>query len=100
MKIELRDYDGYTKIGDLDETDIIETGQAEPTSRVLDGSSDHGYIEEWVRYGHLKDGRNIKTVYLFDEDDLKDEDGNDLYEDAGDYPWDTGLEQGRVVLTD
>ena len=73
-----------------------ETEQPEPTSRVLDGSSDHGYSQEWVGYGTV-DGIPVKAVYLFDEDDICDEDGEE-YEEADMYPWELALEQGRIVV--
>jgi hypothetical protein len=61
----------YKTIGQIDETKYNETRQAEPTSRVLDGSSDHGYYMEYTGYGTAEfNGKTIevKAVYLFDDD--------------------------------
>jgi hypothetical protein len=44
---------------------VKEIDQAEPTNRVLDGSSDHGYAEEWACNAKLPDGRPCRKVWLF-----------------------------------
>jgi hypothetical protein len=98
-KIKLYDQGEYEKVGLISKEEIIETSHAQPSNRVIEGSRDHGYAEEWIGYGHLVDGRKVKIVYLFDSDDLLNGD-DDPIEDAGDYPWDTGLTQGRVILVD
>jgi hypothetical protein len=82
----------------IDFDKITSTGNAEPTSRVLDGSQDHGYAEEWSEPGILPDGRTGQIMYLFDDDDITDGDGNPL-EEAEDYPWDEEHVR-RFVLND
>jgi len=69
---------------------------AEPTSRVLDGSSDHGYAQEWAEPAILPDGRKCSRIYLFDEDDIVDENG-DYIEDSENLPWDEE-HVARIVL--
>jgi hypothetical protein len=73
-----------------------ETRQAEPTSRLLDGSRDHGYAAEYVGYGDI-DGIPIRAVYLLNDEDMQDA-GGEGYEDAGDFDWDLAMEQGRLVV--
>lgn len=67
-----------------------EQEQAQATSRVLDGSSDHGYWMECVGYGKI-DGVPVKAVYLldYDQEDIEDE---------GDYDWDQALVNGRIEV--
>ena len=67
-----------------------EQEQAQATSRVLDGSSDHGYWMEYVGYGKI-DGVPVKAVYLldYDQEDIEDE---------GDYDWDQALVNGRIEV--
>lgn len=62
------------------------TGNAEPTSRVLDGSEDHGYAEEWAEPAALPDGRSCYRMYLFTKNEIVDDDGEPL--EAENYPWD------------
>ena len=62
------------------------TDNAYPTSRLLDGSSDHGYAEEWAEPAVLPDGRDCTIMYLFDDDDIIDKFGEKI--DAEFYPWD------------
>lgn len=64
---------------------------------MLDGSSDHGFIEEWAEPGILSDGRKVDVIYLFDEDDIVDSEGNVIA--AEDYPWDHEHIR-RVVVRD
>lgn len=66
--------------------DAVPTGNAFATSRVLDGSSDHGAFQEWLEPAVLPNGRKCHRVYLFDESDLQDDDGEWL-EDASNFPW-------------
>lgn len=63
---------------------------AQATSRVLDGSIDHGYWMEYVGYGEI-DGVPVKAIYLldYDQEDIEEE---------GDYDWDTALENGRIEV--
>ena len=75
----------------------VPTGNAEPTSRVLNGSSDHGAAEEWLEPAVLPDGRKCYRVYLFDESDITDDEGNPL--DAENYPW-SDEQVKRIKLAD
>jgi hypothetical protein len=76
----------------------VETGtQAYPTSRLLDGSSDHGYAEEWAEPATLPDGRPCLRMYLFDDEDIHDEEGEPLL--AENYPWDHEHVR-RILLLD
>ena len=79
-----------------DTTSYIETGSAEPTSRVLDGSSDHGYAAEYVGAGTINGQPPIGylpviAVYLFDADMM-------TCEDAGSWDWEKALINGRIIL--
>ena len=67
-----------------------EQGRAQATSRVLDGSSDHGFWMEYVGYGEI-DGVPVKAVYLLDY-------GQEDIEDEGDYDWDTALANGMIEV--
>jgi len=70
------------------------TDSAEPTSRVLNGSSDHGYAEEWAENGYIMlDGekRPASRIYLFDESEISDDPEN--------YPWDE-KHAARILLGD
>lgn len=70
----------------IDPSIVDATDAAFCTGRLLDGSSDHGYAQEWWEQATLPDGRNCFRVYLFDDDDLVDDNGEPLgYEDL---PWD------------
>ncbi|MDP3770850.1 MAG: hypothetical protein Q8R16_00950, partial [bacterium] len=62
------------------------TGDAYPTSRVLEGSSDHGYAEEWAEPAMLPDGTECYRMYLFADDEVIGEDGEPLEPDM--LPWD------------
>lgn len=64
----------------VDQALVTATGNAEPTSRLLDGSSDHGYAEEWAEPAVMPDGRKCERMYLFTADEIA--------EDAENYPWD------------
>jgi hypothetical protein len=88
-------YDNYKKIGELDETCYNETASAEPTSRVLDGSSDHGYACEYIGYGEIN-GQQVKAIYLFDDEDLLDGNGDQI-EDEGSYDWPNALKRFELV---
>lgn len=75
---------------------VVASGtQAYPTGRLLDGSGDHGYDEEWFEKATLPDGRACYRAYLFDESDITDDDGEPL--DAENYPWDSEHVR-RIVL--
>ena len=62
------------------------TGNAEPTSRLLSGSYDAGYVQEWIAPCMLEDGREGEAVYLFDDEDIVWSDGEPR--ETEDYPWD------------
>ena len=70
----------------VDLSTITSSGNAEPTSRVLDGSSDHGYDQEWLEPATLADGRECSLVYLLDNEDFEDENG-EAYDDLGNVDW-------------
>lgn len=76
----------------IDPALVIATGQAEPTSRVLDGSEDSQYAQEWLEPAMLPDGRQCFRAYLFSAEDI---DGVE----AGDYPWDNNHVE-RIILAD
>jgi len=60
-------------------------GNAEPTSRLLDGSEDHWASEEWEQPSSVR-GQLCTIYYLFDADDIVDADDEPLEADR--YPWD------------
>lgn len=74
---------------------IRSTGNAESTSRVLDGSADHGYAQEWLEPATLEDGRKGSIVYLFRDEDLLDPEGEEIVE-AENYPWDRCMAHFRL----
>jgi hypothetical protein len=79
----------YVAFGSFEASD-----NAEPSSRVLDGSIDHGYAEEWLELGTVVvDGerRPAVRVFLFDD--------SDIAEQAEDYPWDAD-HCARILLRD
>jgi hypothetical protein len=98
MKVSLT-YNNENRSDDelIDPALVEPTGNAEPTSRVLDGSSDHGYAEEWQEPAVLPDGRECYRMYLFDDEDITGENGERLL--AEDYPWDDEHVR-RVLLVD
>ena len=81
----------------IDTSLVHSTGHAEPTSRLLDGSEDHGYDEEWQEPAILPDGRKCYLMYLFDIADITNADGDALL--AEDYPWDDDHVR-RIILVD
>lgn len=86
MKVKI----GYDRHNDpeaweIDPSAAKPTDQAYPTSRLLDGSTDHGYAEEWAEPAMLPDGRKCLIMYLFDDDDITWDDGEPR--EAEDYPW-------------
>ena len=69
-------------------------GNAEPTSRVLDGSEDQGYAEEWAEPGEVTingEVRPASLIYLFSSDECGD--------DPDSYPWDES-HAARILLRD
>jgi nitrous oxidase accessory protein NosD len=76
--------ENYKTIGQVDENTYNETSQPQITSRLLEGSSDHGYYMEYVGYGTVEfngEKINVKAVYLFD-DDVKNVEECDFYWDV------------------
>lgn len=77
--------------GDFDVND-----NAEPTGRVLDGSDDHGYAEEWAESGFVSiDGekRSAARIYLFTAEEIAE------IEEPENYPWDE-KHVARILLKD
>jgi|CXWL01.1.fsa_nt_gi hypothetical protein len=66
----------------IDPSLVEPTGSTYPTGRVLDGSSDHGYAQEWAEPGVLPDGRRCRRMFLFSEEDIEG------IEEEENYPWD------------
>jgi len=84
-------YDGLCKLGMVDVSEFIASGEnATPTSRVLDGSQDHGYAEEWQEEGTIC-GKSCRAIYLFDAEEVD--------QDAENYPWDPD-HIARIILDD
>lgn len=76
--------------------DFTVTDCAEPTSRVLDGSDDHGYDYEWAEPGYVTiegEKREAACMYLFTAEELEE------IEDPENYPWDE-KHVGRILLKD
>ena len=66
---------------------------AEPTSRVLDESRDHGWDQEWAVDGTIFFGDehvDARMIFLFDDDDL------DYDKDASEWPWEERA--ARIVI--
>lgn len=81
----------------IDASLVKATDNAFTTSRVLDGSNDHGFAEEWLEPATLPDGRSCYRVYLFDDEDITDDNGEPI--DAEHYPWDDD-HVARIKLVD
>lgn len=70
-------------IGYADFDDFTTERNAEPTSRVLDGSRDHGWDQEWAVDGTIfLNGEHVdaRMIFLFDAGDVESE-------DASEWPW-------------
>lgn len=67
---------------------------AEPTSRVLDGSEDHGYAQEWSEEARMPDGRKCYRMYLFTAEEVEA-----AGENSEDLPWDDE-HVARIILAD
>lgn len=76
----------------LDREQYVETSQALPSGRVLEGSRDQGYDQEYVGYGTIQ-GIPVIAIYL-----LSTEDYDDDNEDTGGWDWDNALRNGRIVI--
>lgn len=70
----------------IDPSIVEATDAAFCTNRVLEGSEDAGYAQEWCERARLPDGRNCLRVYLFSSSDLVDGNGDPLVDE--DLPWD------------
>ncbi len=87
--------DNYKTIGYASIEDYNEQKSAVATSRLLDGSQDHGYDAEYVGYGTLNfNGKTIeiKAVYLFDKEEMHEADDGD----EGNLPWETALKRFEI----
>lgn len=76
----------------IDAAKVESTGNAEPTSRVLNGSEDSGYAEEWQEPAVMPDGRKCLRSYLFTAEETTDL-------EAENYPWDDDHVK-RIILID
>jgi len=96
---------GYDNTSDpknekIDPSLLKNTGEnAELTGRLLDGSEDHGFAEEWKEPAILPDGRNCYRVYLFTAEEVSEANDEDNYANPGaeNYPWDDAHVR-RIVL--
>lgn len=87
-------YSGGPAFGQVDSSAFAPSGNAQPTSRVLDGSADHGFAEEWAEPGTVViDGETLRAsrIYLFEAEEVT--------EDADNYPWDDA-HVARVIVLD
>ena len=96
MKIIKNNYGEY-EIEDYADN-YLETKQAQPSSRLLEGSRDHGYDQEYIGYGEIIDGIPVIAVYLLSEDDYNADAEGEPDEDAGGWDWDTALSNGRLLI--
>ena len=83
-------------LGNADFNLFVSTDNAEMTGRILEGTADHGYAEEWSERGTYN-GEPCTLIYLFDNDDICDADGNP-WELPEYYPWD--LEHMARIIMD
>lgn len=93
MKAQKNDYGDWIVMEGMER--YSEKCQAEPTSRLLEGSRDHGYAVEYVGYGTI-DNVPVKAIYLLDDQDMSDIYGE--HEDASNYDWDQALNNGRIIV--
>lgn len=87
MEIKKGMYGEYEVVGGCDS--YTETEQAQPTSRLLAGSRDADYGQEYIGYGVINNIPVI-AVYLLDEDQ-EDEDEDDI-------DWEKALDNGRIII--
>ena len=89
MNIEM----GNEIIGEADYSDFTASLEpAVPTSRVIDGSRDHGWDQEWTQEGTITiDGEDTSAtmVFLFGAEDVESDDPN--Y-----WPWEDRA--ARIVI--
>lgn len=83
---------GNEVIGRCGYNDFSTERDPEPTSRVLDGSRDDGWDQEWAVDGTIfLDGEHVdaRMIFLFDADDVENE-------DAGEWPWEDRA--ARIII--
>lgn len=95
MKIIKNSFDEYILIGAAKK--YIETDGAQPTGRILEGTRDHGYDQEYVSHGHVGEIPVI-GVYLLSDDDYNADPDGEPDEDAGGWDWDRALANGRLLI--
>jgi len=94
MKVQVNYYNNTVDGSEMiDPALVTATDNAEPTSRVLSGSEDGGYAQEWQEPAIMPDGRKCNRMYLFTQDEI------DAVEDAEDLPWDDE-HVVRIILID
>ena len=97
MKITVED--NYKKVAKVNFNDYNETRCAESSSRLLDGSRDHGYYLEYTGYGTITIDRKeveVKAVYLFEEEEYKE--AMEMYDgDEGSLDWENALKRFEIV---
>ena len=86
----------HNTLGNADFNLFVSLDNAEMTGRILEGTDDHGYAEEWSERGTYN-GEPCTLIYLFDNDDICDANGNEL-EETDQYPWD--LEHMARIIMD
>ena len=95
MKVTKNVYGEYV----IEDTDnrYNERISAQPTARILPGSRDDGYDQEYIGYGTISDVP-VKAIYLLSEDDYNLDDEGEHDEDAGNWDWETALSNGRIII--
>ena len=86
---------GHDSITSIDSSKIAMIGQALPTGRLLDGSSDHGAYAEYTQPCTLLDGTDATAVYILQDEHVQGSDG-EIMEDESQYDWDGAL--SRIVI--
>ena len=84
-KLFVGQYSNQTTEQEVNEYNLIIEGNAEPTSRLLEGSTSSWAAEEWVQDGKLN-GVDCRVLYLFKAEEITNSDGDSL--EAEFYPWD------------
>ncbi len=75
----------------------LEIRDPQPSSRVLEGSRDHGYDQEYIGHGAV-DGIPVIAVYLLNDNDCNPDDEGNLDDDAGNWDWEAAEIQGRLLV--
>ena len=91
MKKEVRCAGISDLLAMADEQDVQGILDAQPTNRVLDGSADSDYAQEWSAPATFR-GHSCTVYYLFDDEEVAE-----AGEDAGDLPWDWD-HVSRIIL--